>query len=364
MNIGIDARVLTYQHYTGLRTYAKNLVWALSKIDKQNQYLLFSPQKIKIPLAKNFSLYLVPNPFFKLRRILWEQVILPLVVKKTKVDLLHALVGTGPIFSPVPLVLTVHDLRFFNKEYQRAKLPAKYTVNDCYQKKIIPLLVKRAKAVICPSDFTSTQVRKFTQKLSVKTVYHGIDPFWKRIEDVKKEQAFLFITDYSPTKNTQRTLRAFRKFLNSFPNFKLAIVASDRLGLAKTRELVAKLKLQSNTEIFPQPPTETLLFLYNKALAFLVPSTLEGFGLPVLEAQACGCPVIASKTASLPEIAGEAALFLNPYSIGDMVQKMREIAKDRVLRKDLIKKGFENIRRFSWEKTARQTLEIYKQAIG
>lgn len=370
MKIGIDARVLTHSHYTGLKTYAKNLILALLRIDSQNNYIIILAEKIdesffdkiKQLKGKKFDLYYVKNYFPKLRKITYEQIVLPYLVQKLKLDLLHCLENTGPIFSPAPLVLTVHDLRFFDKEYLKISLPKKYKINDCYQKWLIPLLVRKGAIVICPSKSTAYQVKKIKKNARVKSVYHGINDYWKKIKGVEKEQTFLFITDYSPTKNSERVLRSFRNFIKTISGFKLNIVCSDKLGLEITKGVIEKQEIGKKTKIFYQPSTEKLRLLYNQAQALLLPSTLEGFGLPILEAMACGCPVITSKISSMPEVAGKAALYVNPHSVKDITQKMATIAKSKSLRNSLISRGLENLKRFSWEKAARETIKIYKSS--
>ena len=269
-------------------------------------------------------------------------------------------------------VITVHDL---GSEYLSAMHQLKQRLYLSYMQKI---QLKTATKIIAVSKATKQDLVKRIginpQKIEV--VYEGYDQrIFKPIKndllvnslkryELKPGSYFLFVGTVQPRKNLERLIKAFSVHLEGEKRrphlrggLKLVIVGNRGWLSDQIYALPKHLGIEDRVKFLGYVPEKDLPYFYSGAIALTFPSFFEGFGLPILEAQACGCPVLTSNVSSMPEMAGQGAIFVDPYNIDDIVEGMVRI-KNQESRIKLIKRGFENIKRFSWEKCARETLEV------
>ncbi len=212
----------------------------------------------------------------------------------------------------------------------------------------------RVKAVITVSEYAKTELcsKLRIPEYKVFSIYHGIDADLFVPANIKDKRYFLHVSQYQPKKNVDRIVEAYRRLDTPKPELVLVVP-----GYRRALE-------DSNIRIIREPKTShDLVKLYNGAIAFIFPSLHETFGMPILEAMACGCPVITSNTTACAEVAGDAALLVNPYSVDDIAKAMQMLLMDKRLAESLKKKGLERVKSFSWEKSARHHFEIFKRVI-
>ncbi len=266
------------------------------------------------------------------------------------------------LFLKNPFIVTVHDLvrtcfRFGGE-----------TVIERILLKLDIRYIKRASHIIAVSQNTRNDLIKYLKvpdnKISV--VYNGVDhsifkPYSVKLLD---EPYILYVGSERPRKSLGRLLDAFAKLKGEFPELKLVKVGAFGRSKEYRRDIMKKLASLGITEdvIFIDRVSELeLAYYYSSAQLLAYPSLYEGFGLPPLEAMACGCPVVTSNTSSLPEVVGEAGIMVDPHDTDSLAQAMRQVLTNSKLRDDMVRKGLEQSKRFSWEKAAEQTLEVYKK---
>lgn len=365
MVIGFDGSRAFIKNRTGTENYSYQLLKALSKIDDKNQYLVYLRPGAKVSEASLRVEERWPSNF-KFQTIawtrLWTQIGLAKQTFNDNLDVLFIPAHTLPLFHKKNLktVVTVHDL---GAEY----LPKAHQIKQrLYLKWITNYQLRSATKLIAVSKATKEDLIK---KVGIKpgkieVVYEGFNQslFKDPKTDIKSsslKEYFLFVGTVQPRKNLERLIEAFARYNQSLKNpLFLFIVGSkgwlsdDIYSLPKTLGIEGKVKFLGHV------PDEDLPKLYAGATAFVFPSLFEGFGLPILEAQVLGCPVLTSNISSMPEVAGSTgAIFVNPYDIDDIVKGMERIMNNE-LRKKLIKMGLENVKRFSWVKTAKETLKV------
>ena len=382
MIIGIDGSRAFDKKRTGTENYSYQLLKALSKIDSVNRYIVYLRPNLEIATLpsvarnddyrwpKNFQFSIVNFQF------LWTQGGLALQTFKDNLDVLFVPSHTLPIIRKPGLktVITVHDL---GSEYLPHMHQLKQRIYLSYMQRH---QLSSASKIIAVSKATKEDlVKKIginSDKVSV--VYEGYDEkLFKPVKpatEVYKQSLktsatevyslmpyFLFVGTIQPRKNLTRVIQAFsRVILNEVKDLKLVIVGGKGWISEEIYKLPKKLGVEKRIKFLGYVPDKDLPALYSGAIALVFPSLFEGFGLPILEAQACGCPVIISTISSMPEVAGKGAIYVDPYSVDDIVDGMRKI-EDRRLRMEKIKQGFENIKRFSWEKCARETLKVLEE---
>jgi glycosyltransferase involved in cell wall biosynthesis len=293
-------------------------------------------------------------------------------VRKQSLTLVHDPTGTAPLMlCPVKRLITIHDV-----------FPLSFPGHSTALENIIyrfwlPYAVKHVDALITDSLQSKSDIQKFLHvscekitviPLSAAKHFKGLAPL--EINQVLTcygitQPYILYVGSIEPRKNLLRLLAAFSLLCQWSPKFKLVIVGSPNLWKSSPAAQFAEQKgLNDRVYFTGYVPDADLPALYNGADLFCFPSLYEGFGLPVLEAMACGTPVITSNTSSLPEIAGDAALLIDPYNIDAITAAMRRILEDSTLAQDLREKGLARARQFSWEKTAHQTLVVYEKVTG
>jgi glycosyltransferase involved in cell wall biosynthesis len=378
MRIGIDARLWGSSHGRGVGRYVQNLVENLEKIDRQNHYFVFlreSGFNSYSPRNKNFHNVLADVPWYGTQ----EQVVMPGIFSASNLDLLHVPHFNAPFLYGGKTVVTIHDLtmlKFGGRESSTLPLPFFYA-KRAGLRLVTESAVRRSAAVIVPSKFVKDDLAKTLaispQKISV-TYEAGVLAGKGRTD---KERAvenvlgryritkpyFLYVGAFYPHKNAARLVEAV-KILNEKLKKPAQLVLAGGKDAFLERVVrqaleVGALKYLSLTD---HVTDADLIDLYREAEAYVQPSLSEGFGLGSVEAMALGVPVVQSNASCLPEIAGEAALYFDPFDPRDMAEKLEKVLGNQALRQKLIAKGIWRAREFSWEKMARETLAVYRRA--
>jgi len=303
-------------------------------------------------------------------RIMWEQMAQPYLLSRNQPDLYHAMAFVAPMITPCPFVITVYDLTFLR--YPEAFRP----FNRWYLRYFTTYSVKRAQAIIAISESTRQDVINLIGKPpdQVHTIYCGADPSFRplpsnEIETFRQSQqlpqAFvLYLGTLEPRKNVAGLIRAYATWYQQDPQAPLLVIAGGKgWYYQQIFELVETLGLVDKIYFPGYIPQADLALWYNAASLFVYPSYFEGFGLPVLEAMACGTPVITSNTSSLPEVAGQAAMLVDPKQPIALTVAMQQIMQSSEKRQLMRQAGVKQATQFRWEKTAQETVAIYRQVI-
>ncbi len=366
IKIGIDARTLNVKG--GSKTYASNL---LHNIKDRENIILFGVDKFEdykcVPEKTNQQ-----NPFF---RLYYEKFKLPKLLKDYKIDVFHGLKGVAPKINSVKIIITVHDLYVF-------KYPQYANFKDLiYWRYFSPKYIKKADKIIAVSYATKKDLIDYLKinpnKISViwesynNRIYKinnnttkTISFFREKNIDIKDKSIILNVNTISPRKNIQRIIQSFNEVAPDRPDTILLVVGRDGWKTRRIYKEYNKSPFKDRIYFIGFVPDEVIADLYNMASVFVYSSFYEGFGLPVLEAQACGCPVITSNVSSMPEVAGEAGILVDPNNVSSISEAISAVVDDNNYRKELITKGFNNIKIFSWEKCAEETKKIYKEVMG
>lgn len=367
MIIGIDGNEANVEKQVGVSVYSRYLLKYFEKIANQDlQFKIYLREEPKKNLPST-------NPFFQYQivkgKILWSQFFLPLhLYLKKNIDIFFAPAHYAPRFSPVPYVVTIHDLSFFYYPDEFLKIDL-FKLKDWTQRS-----VKNAKKIIAVSKNTKKDVLKFyqTPESKVNVVYNGFEkpssPNTNTVKSVlekfnlKTKKYILYVGTLQPRKNITTLIKAFSKVSETEPDWKLVLVGKKGWLYQNIYEEVNRLNLANKVLFTDYIPDEEVAALYTQAFCFVLPSLYEGFGIPILEAMSYSCPVITSFTSSLPEIGGEACLYLDPDSVQDLIEEIQKL-KDENVRNEYVKRGKERIKHFSWEKCARETLSVIQKAI-
>lgn len=383
MRIGIDCRTILNPEQgeaAGIGHYTYQLIRHLLKIDKKNEYLLFFDHRIK---EEKMTKFLQPNsrvkffPFIQYKRFLpitYSHLLITAFLNREKLDLYHSPIPHLPLFYLGASVITIHDLAIY-------RYPQLFPSGQFFSLRIIvPQALKKAKKIIAVSESTKKDLEDFFKiaEKKIRVIYNGLDERFlmrstkEEIDRVKKkynisEPYILFLGTLEPRKNIERLIEAFENLHHKSPiagDLKLVIVGKEGWGVKKIYKKVRQ-SFHKKAIIFTNYlEVDDLNPLFEEARAFVYPSLYEGFGLPIIEAMAKGVPVVTSKQAgSLEEITKGAALLVNPYDPEDIARGIEKVLTDKDLAQDLIEKGQLRARDFSWDKCAKETLEVYEEAV-
>jgi glycosyltransferase involved in cell wall biosynthesis len=374
MHIGIDAHALGAQQ-GGNETYIKQLIYALAALDQTNRYSLFIAQteaarQWRDQFASrfpNFTVRQIPEPTPLVRVPLY----LSYELRRRPVDVLHVQY-TAPPFCRAPVVATIHDLAF-------ERMPETFTRRGAWQLKLtVRRTAQRAARIATVSEYSRQDILR-TYHLAadkVAVTYNGVSREFTAQPASADEAAtirrkygitrdyVLAVGSLQPRKNLVRLIRAYTQLRQQHSSFMPQLVITGR-KLWLHHEIFATVKKQSWAEdviITGYAPDEDLPPLYRAARVFVYPSLFEGFGLPPLEALACGTPVVTSNVASLPEIVGEAAVLIDPLDEASLAAGLLRAAHDEALRTCLRKAGLAQAQRFTWRDTAEKTLQLYQES--
>jgi len=368
LRIGVNALYLIPGGVGGTEIYLRSLIDALADIDDTNQYILFTNRETGdslLPRAANFRS--VPQPVAATNRparLLWEQTKLPLQAWKWRLNVLVNPGFTAPAVCGCRQVTVFHDLQ--HKRHPRYfrwyELP--------FWNLFLAMSARVSDRLIAVSESTREDLLLF-YKLppeKVTTVRHGVDQRFFEIarerSSRKPEPYLLCVSTLHPHKNIERLVEAFSKFRQSRQGFRLVLAGMKGFHTKAIEKLIEDLSLREHVTITGWVPRDQLYELYLRAHAFIYPSTFEGFGMPILEAMAAGIPTACSGIEPLLSISGKSALHFPPEHVEMLAATMGLLADDAALRARLAAEGPERASRFSWEKAARQTLDVILEAAG
>lgn len=372
MKVAIDGMLVSHR-CSGVECSILNLAKALSQFGNEDYYF-YVPQRFpeENPGGAHFKTVNTRVPaHLRPIRILWEQLALPHLLRKIKADVIHAPGYIAPLGARVPVVITVYDLIAL-------LFPQWCTVsNRIHYGIFLPLSVKKAKGIIVPSNTTRKDLLKRfpAAENKIRVVPLGVSDDFRVIHDNEKfadirekhsipEKFILFVGRNEPKKNLDGLVKAYHMLrINKPTGHKLVIAGKEGWANPEIQRHIRDLGLQKEIVFTGFIPPEELPYLYNMADLFVFPSLYEGFGLPVLEAMACGVPVIASDRGAVPEIAGEAAILLDPLDATAMADAMREVLANKAVSKGLAEKGLQRAGAFSWRRTAEETEKFYRDML-
>jgi len=380
--IALDARRIAD---FGIGTYIRNLVRSLAKIDDSNHYTLVSSMP-EVPelsdLPSNFE-----TAFFGGKKSGYAQLGYTMFLRKLAVDLFHIPLNAVPLWMPKPYLVTIHDMSTLlfanNQSGYRSNLRHFYLRRG----------LLRADRIMAVSSATRRDVESVLgiPANRIRVVYNAPDPIFcvsaapvaasssqgepghtAEIQRVLDRYHIhypflLYVGRTNPQKNIPRLVEAFAvlrgelQYHSWLSNLRLIIIGDEIARHPALRHAVIHSRVEDVVRFLGFVPIETLRAFYQTASAFVFPSLYEGFGLPPLEAMACGTPVVCSSVSSLPEVVGQAAVIVNPENVFDIARGMREVLLDEALRRRLIAEGIKNARQFSWERTAAEVLQAYNE---
>ncbi len=345
---------------TGLATYARHLIPQLQPLAPMLLTATPLPPLPHYPVPANLSTAYGTRGH--LRRLLWTQSCLPDLYRRLGANLLFAPVPEAPLYYGCRFVVMVHDtipLRFPNR---RSRL-------HLYHRHWLPRVACQAQQVICNSEATARDVAQFLQvpaaRIQPILLAYDRDRFYPRapaaLPPPPARPYFLYLGRHNPYKNVGNLIAAFARLAARHDCDLYLAGPTDARYTPSLRAQVAALGLGDRVQFLDYVDEAALPILLNQALALVFPSRWEGFGLPVLEAMACGTPVIAAQVSSLPEVAGEAALYIDPEKVAELAQAMTAVAQDASLRQQLRDRGLARAATFSWEKTGRATVAVLER---
>ncbi len=374
MRIGIEAQRIFRKKRHGMDMVAVALIRNLQEMDTENQYFIFvneTEDPSPIQPTDNFTIIPLPASPYPI----WEQYHLARAVKKYELDLLHCTSNTAPVFCQTKLVITLHDIIYLEKInlkegswYQR--------MGNIYRRWNVPAVVKKAAGIFTVSAYEQGRITQHfgLDSSAVAVVYNGVASHFKtqstsRQQEVRETYALpktfmLFLGNTDPKKNLKGVLKSLALLESSavpFPDLVMPDIGEEVL-----RSMLSDIgapQLLSKIHLTGYIPNEDLPAIYSQALLFLYPSLRESFGLPILEAMACGCPVITSNNSSMPEVAGNAALLVDPNDPESIRQGIEQLLKNEDIRQKLIEKGKERPPLFDYKKGAATTLANYQEIL-
>ncbi len=373
LRIVIDARRV---RDFGIGTYIRNLVDGLGRIDREDRYFVVAgPSDVsELPaLPSNFNIV----PYTTNQNAIARSIAVQAFFRRFKADLYHVPLNLVPFGMPSPYVVTIHDMSTLLYDAQR-------TLRHNLRLHTFRRGLVNATQVIAVSDATRRDVMNLVGIAPdrIHMVYNAPDPIFTaaaRGPELEERNRILgrYQIDYPfllyagnirPQKNIPRLIEAFavlRGELATHPvysNLRLIVIGDEISKYPAVRHAVFQSRVEPAVRFLGFVPIHMLRIFYQAAAAFVFPSLYEGFGLPPLEAMACGTPVVTSNVSSLPEVVADAAVTVNPENVFDIARGMREVLLDDLLRLRCVERGYAQVRRFSWDRTAEQVLAIYRQA--
>jgi len=366
-HIIIDARLYGPKN-TGIGRYTKNLLLAVKSLPDFKKYkftLIIQKDalsEIKTDLGQSYNYYPVNIPHYSLK----EQLILPFIIYQLKADLVHFTHFNKPIFYLNNSLVTIHDLikHLSTGKDTTTQNQAVYWLKHFAYRLISFMAIKTSKIIVPSNYWRDILIKKYQVKpQNITTTYEAVDPnFMHPIKDcrLKIEDYILYTGNLYPHKNIQVVFEALKKL----PDIKLKIISARSVFSQRAESLIKKFHLQKQVEFLGFVKDSDFPKIYSHSLALVHPSFLEGFSLTGLEAMSLNTPVISSNSSCLPEIYQDSVLYFDPHLPQDLVNKINLLKNNPKLRQTLIKKGISQVKKYSWDKTAQQTLDVYQKSLG
>jgi glycosyltransferase involved in cell wall biosynthesis len=374
MRIAIDARIA---HYTGagIGQYAIHLAQALARLDRVNHYVLLQSRKdrrtlVDEPHVQRCSIWTPSHHRWEQEALAVEFKLFP-ALRRLNLDLLHSTDFIPPLrLRGFKSVITVHDLAFLRWPHFLTEESARYYGQ-------VEAAVERADHIIAVSESTKNDLVKLlgAPRAKITVVHEAADPLYRPMSRAEAlasigskfplpDEFILFVSTIEPRKNIATLLHAYRRLLDSY-KIRVGLVLAGATGWLADQifETVEQLDLQRHVTFLGRVQNGDLLYLYNLARCLAHPAYYEGFGLPPLEAMACGTPVVVSNVSSLPEVVGDAALLIDPNNEEELAVALHRVLTDQTLHDSLRAKGLARARTFSWERTAEETLAVYQRTL-
>ena len=369
MKIGIEAQRIFRNNKHGMDYVVLQEIKWLQQIDTKNDYFIFvkpGPDRC-VSDTFNFHIIEVSCPSYPL----WEQWALPRAASRLGVDLLHCTSNTAPIFTSIPLVLTLHDIIFLEPRDKNNK-SVYQNMGWLYRRLVVPRILNKCRRIITVSNY---EYENIVTKLNIprhrmRMIYNGYNEWFQPINDtecaygkyIRKSGFFFFLGNTDPKKNSERTILAFAKYL------KLSSVKRELLIADLSNDIINDILRRNNIEYARENivsagyvDNKDLVSIYNAAFAFLYTSLRESFGIPLLEAMACGTPVITSNTSSMPEVAGVDSALIDPTDVNSITDMMLRLENDGEYYSRIRKYGLQRVNMFSWNHTAELLLSLYAE---
>lgn len=372
MKIGIEAQRIFRKQKHGMDYVVLQEIRELQKMDTAHEYYVFvKPGEDRcIESTANVHVVELSCPSYPL----WEQWALPRAARKYGVQLLHCTSNTAPLWCDIPLVLTLHDIIFLEPRDKQNK-SLYQNLGWFYRRLVVPRILDRCRRIITVSNFEMENIiaKLHIPRSRMAMIYNGYNEWFRQLPAadcaaseryISQKGYFFFLGNTDPKKNTERTLVAYSKYLQR-SDVKRQLLMAD-LDRAYLDDIIARHHIEHIRHSIVMPGyivNSDLPAIYNSAFAFLYTSLRESFGIPLLEAMACGTPVITSNTSSMPEIGGKDAILVNPESSDDIADMMLRLETDADFYARQRQLGLQRASAFSWEKTARHLLQLY-EAVG
>lgn len=360
MKIAIEAQRIFRTNKHGMDFVALEMIRCLQKIDRKNEYWIFvapGPDKC-LQETENFHIVTLSSGFYPL----FEQVLLPAAVKKAGAEILHCTSNTAPLFPGVPLILTLHDVIFLEKQTSHNSSTYQ-NLGRIYSRFVVPRILKKAKKVITVSGYEKDRIAEETglDSSRIEVNYNGFGKEFNESASSTERDYLFFLGAPNPKKNTKGTLEAYARYLDKSERklpLKIADLTVDIVN--SYLEEIGRTDISGHIDCPGYISHDELPATYGKAAAFLYTSLRESFGIPQLEAMACRTPVIVSNASALPEVAGPGAILVDPLDPEAISDALIRLETDEEFRLGAIEYGLERIKEFSWEKTAEKALKIYE----
>lgn len=368
MRIGIEAQRIFRKNKHGMDYVVLQEIRELQKIDTRNEYFVFvAPGDDRcLEDTQNVHILEIGGDFYPL----WEQVTLLKAANELNLDILHCTSNTAPIRCKIPLILTLHDIIFLEPR-DKANKSFYQNMGWFYRRLVVPRILKKCKRIITVSNFEKTNIMSKLDipQGKIAMIYNGYNEWFKPLDDTEQiykkyidtSGYFFFLGNTDPKKNTERTLVAYSKYLEK-SEVKRQLLMAD-LDKSFLNSIIERNHIENILPQIVMPGyivNKDLPYIYNNAFAFLYTSLRESFGIPLLEAMACGTPVVTSNTSSMPEIGGPEAILINPENPDEIADKMLQLEKDEALYQRQKEIGPIRAKCFSWQQTAEHLLDLYE----
>jgi glycosyltransferase involved in cell wall biosynthesis len=371
MRIGVNLLKLKDED-SGIGQWSRSILNSVWEIDPNNEYVCYVSRQFPYPAKTPQNVIFKELNYFKnssLYRMFLEQVLIPGQIIRDKVNIYYTPQTTLPLISNTPAIITVHDISYllYPQCYKFSRV--------LFWRHTLSRSIRQSKLLIAVSQSTKRDVEEIlgVPEDKIKVVYNAVGKHFRVIKDLSflekirrkyslPPRFILFVGLFSPRKNIEGLLRGFAKLKMSFAvDHKLVIVGKHGWKSQNLPRLIKDLSIEGDVHFTGYVPDEDLPPLYNLASVFVLPSLHEGFGIPVIEAMACGTPVLASNCPALLEVGSDAAVFFNPYDVDEIAHNLHLLLVNEDLRTECISKGLVRAKEFSWMKSAKDLLKVFEE---